>query len=66
MRYFLLLLVCVVLQSCASINENNNYGFEPRPGMQEDSITNTKYNMMDSPDGMRDPNNRVQIWGATY
>jgi len=62
----LLLFAVIALQGCASVNENNNYGFGARPGMQEDSITNTKYNLMDSQDGSKDPNARIKIWRATY
>jgi hypothetical protein len=66
MNILLLVFAMVALQGCASVNEGNNYGFDARPGMQEDSITNTKYNLMDSPDGSRDPNANVRVWGATY
>jgi hypothetical protein len=36
--------------------------------MSEDSQdrTNTKYNLMDSPDGRKDPNANIKVWGATY
>jgi hypothetical protein len=67
MKKFIWLLP-LALVGCASVNSNNNYGFNPGPGMQEDSQdrNNTKYNMMDSPDGRRDPNANVKIWGTTY
>jgi hypothetical protein len=36
-------------------------------GMSEDAQDYpTKYNMMDSPDGRRNPNAQVNIFGATY
>ena len=68
LKALLLLAVSALFSSCASVNSDNNYGFVPA-GMHEDSQDyhrNTKYNMMDSPDGMHDPNARVKMWGATY
>jgi hypothetical protein len=64
----LIWLLPLTLVGCASVNSNNNYGFNPGPGMQEDAQdrNNAKYNMMDSPDGRRDPNANVKLWGATY
>jgi len=61
-------LIPLVLTSCATINSNNNYGFNPGPGMSEDAQDryNTKYNLMDSPDGMKDPNAKVKAWSTTY
>jgi len=45
---------------------NTSYHTIPS-GMREDSQDyNTKYNMMDSPDGRRNPNAQVRIFGATY
>jgi hypothetical protein len=35
--------------------------------MSEDAQDyNTKYNMMDSPDGRKNPNTQINIFGATY
>ena len=66
----MLLLLPVVMCSCASTTVNDRHGFLPGPGMTEDSQdtyrTNTKYNLMDSPDGRRDPNGRINVWGCTY
>jgi hypothetical protein len=63
----LLVIPLFTLASCASVNNNNRYGFLPRPGMTEDSHDyNTKYNLMDSPDGSKDPNGYYRVWGATY
>lgn len=64
----LVLLVPFMLCSCASVKENNNYGFFPRAGMQEDAqdFPNTKYNMMDSSDGSEDPNANIKVWKAVY
>jgi len=58
----------LVLCSCTTVKETNNYGFFPKPGMDEDSQdrNNTKYNIMDSSDGSRDPNANIKVWGATY
>ena len=58
-------LIPLVLTGCVT---NNNYGFNPGPGMSEDAQDryNTKYNLMDSPDGMKDPNAKVKAWSTTY
>jgi hypothetical protein len=66
MKRYLLLLVPLVLSSCATTNDR--YGFFPGAGMDEDSQDrhNTKYNLMDSPDGRQDPNANVRVWGAVY
>jgi hypothetical protein len=38
-----------------------------RDGMSEDAQDYpTKYNMMDSPDGRKNPNAQINIFGATY
>jgi len=65
-RCLLLLIVPLTLSSCATTNDR--YGFLPGPGMDEDSQDrhNTKYNLMDSPDGRQDPNANVRVWGAVY
>lgn len=58
-----------MLSSCANVRvESDRYGFFPNPGMSEDAQdrTNTKYNLMDSSDGRRDPNGDLKVWGATY
>ena len=45
---------------------NTSYHTIPS-GMAEDSQDYpTKYNMMDSPDGSKNPNAQVRIFGATY
>jgi hypothetical protein len=45
---------------------NTSYHTIPS-GMREDAQDyNTKYNMMDSPDGRKNPNAQVRIFGATY
>jgi len=45
---------------------NTSYHTIPS-GMREDSQDyNAKYNMMDSPDGSKNPNAQVRIFGATY
>lgn len=64
----LVLLVPLMLSSCASVNNSNRHGFFPNPGMHEDAQdrTNTKYNLMDSTDGKQDPNAQIRMWGATY
>jgi hypothetical protein len=64
----LVILLPFVFGSCASINEDNRYGFFPGPGMSEDAQDRpyTKYNLMDSPDGRQDLNGDLKVWGATY
>jgi hypothetical protein len=48
--------------SCANVS----YKTIP-DGMSEDAQDYpTKYNMMDSPDGRRNPNAQINIFGATY
>ena len=53
---------------CANVDKvREKEGWFPL-GMDEDaqSFYNTKYNMMDSPDGRRNPNAQINIFGATY
>lgn len=52
---------------CASVGKvGQKEGWIPN-GMSEDAQDYpTKYNMMDSPDGRRNPNAQVNIFGATY
>ena len=69
MKCFVFILLPIFLCSCSSVNVNNDrYGFFPGPGMNEDSQdrNNTKYNLMDSPDGSKDPNAKINVWGANY
>jgi len=69
MKFVSICTIPLVLCSCSTTRvENDRYGFFPKPGMSEDSQdrTNTKYNLMDSPDGRRDPNANIKVWGATY
>lgn len=62
---FLYILPLLALASCATTQDK--HGSFP-DGMSEDSQDqyNTKYNLMDSPDGRQDPNGRIKIWGTTY
>lgn len=69
MKFRLYILCMMCLQSCTTMNvDSQRYGFFPTPGMSEDAQdrTNTKYNLMDSPDGSQDPTANVKVWGATY
>ena len=52
---------------CASVDKvGQKEGWMPS-GMSEDAQDYpTKYNMMDSPDGRRNPNAQVNIFGVTY
>jgi hypothetical protein len=62
---FLYILPLLALASCAT-TQDKHASFPA--GMSEDSQDqhNTKYNLMDSPDGRQDPNGRIKIWGAVY
>jgi len=52
---------------CSSVSQvGKNEGWFPN-GMSEDAQDYpTKYNTMDSPDGRRNPNAQVRIFGVTY
>ena len=65
MKRCLLLLIPLALSSCATTEDR--HGFFPA-GMSEDAQdrNNTKYNLMDIPDGRQDPNGRIKIWGGVY
>ena len=55
-----------VFMGCANTQTSYREGFMPS-GMAEDAQDYpTKYNMMDSPDGSKNPNAQVRIFGATY
>lgn len=67
----LVFLIPIIFCSCSSVqvnNSNSKYGFYPSPGMSEDAQDryDTKYNIMDSSDGSKDPNAKVKVWGAVY
>jgi len=70
LKIVLFCFVSLCLNSCATttVEDNGRCGFFPKPGMNEDAQDrpSTKYNLMDSPDGMKDPNARIKMWGATY
>jgi dolichyl-phosphate-mannose--protein O-mannosyl transferase len=60
------LLLCFIMMGCANTQTSYREGFMPS-GMAEDAQDYpTKYNMMDSPDGSKNPNAQVNIFGATY
>lgn len=67
---FIKILIIVFIPFCVSAcATNDKHGFFPGPGMSEDAQDrqyNTKYNLMDSPDGRQNPNADVRVWGATY
>lgn len=63
------MLCMIALQACSTIQvDDDRYGFFPNPGMHEDGQdrNNTKYNLMDSPDGRQDPTAKIKVWRATY
>jgi hypothetical protein len=45
---------------------NSSYHTIPDAMCEDSQNYSTKYNMMDSPDGRRNPNAQVNIFGATY
>jgi len=62
----LLLLINFCLMGCA-----NTYHIGQKDSIQSSMSEDaqdypTKYNMMDSPDGRRNPNAQINIFGATY
>lgn len=61
------ILVAFFVIGCANVGSvQEKEGWFP-VGMSEDAQDYpTKYNMMDSPDGRRNPNAQVNIFGATY
>lgn len=55
-----------MLMGCATTQTSYREGFMPS-GMSEDAQDYpTKYNLMDSPDGSKNPNGQVNIFGITY
>jgi predicted small secreted protein len=56
-----------ILMGCSTTSQvGKDQGWLPS-GMAEDAQDYpTKYNMMDSPDGSKNPNAQVRIFGATY
>jgi hypothetical protein len=56
-----------LLMGCSTTSQvSKDQGWLPS-GMAEDAQDYpTKYNMMDSPDGSKNPNAQVNIFGATY
>ena len=62
----LFVLLCFCMMGCANTQTSYREGFMPS-GMAEDAQDYpTKYNMMDSPDGSRNPNIQDNIFGVTY
>lgn len=62
----LLILIPLSLCSCSTMQvKNDRYGFFPYD--KQDRVEGyNKYNLMDSPDGSKDPTANVKVWGATY
>ena len=64
---FMLIVLAWILMTFFFIGCSNTSYHTIPSGMREDSQDyNTKYNMMDSPDGRRNPNAQINIFGATY
>lgn len=68
MKTLLIASLAFALCSCASVQDHNKHSFVLPPGMDTDAQDrhNTKYNMMDSSDGSKDPTASANIWGTTY
>lgn len=68
MKLGYLVLSSLALCSCSTTKDSGSYGFFLHPGMDEDAQdrNNTKYNLMDSSDGMKDPTANLKIWGTKY
>ena len=62
MKNKLLLLLNFCLIGCANVS----YKTIPNAMCEDSQNYSTKYNMMDSPDGSKNPNTQVNIFGATY
>ena len=56
------ILVAHLFIGCANVS----YKTIPNAMSEDAQDYPTKYNMMDSPDGRRNPNAQVNIFGATY
>jgi hypothetical protein len=69
---FMLIVLAWILMTfffvgCASVSQVGKNERWFANGMSEDAQDYpTKYNTMDSPDGSRNPNAQVNIFGATY
>jgi hypothetical protein len=63
---YLVLMIPLALCSCASTDRKPDWLYGA--GMHEDAQdrNNTKYNLMDSPDGRQDPTAGVNVRGAVY
>ena len=59
---FFFILLSILMLGCA----NSSYHTIPDAMCEDSQNYSTKYNMMDSPDGRRNPNAQINIFGATY
>jgi len=58
----LFIILCFLILGCA----NSSYHTIPDAMCEDSQNYSTKYNMMDSQDGSKNPNAQVNIFGATY
>lgn len=55
-------ILCFIMLGCS----NTSYRTIPNAMSEDAQDYPTKYNTMDSPDGRRNPNAQINIFGATY
>jgi len=64
---FMLIVLAWILMTFFFVGcANTSYRTIPNAMCEDAQDYPTKYNMMDSPDGCRNPNAQVNIFGATY
>ena len=64
---FMLIVLAWILMTFFFVGcANTSYRTIPNAMCEDAQDYPTKYNMMDSPDGRRNPNAQVNIFGATY
>jgi hypothetical protein len=64
---FILIVVAWILMTFFFVGcANAHYQTIPNAMCEDSQNYSTKYNMMDSPDGSKNPNAQVNIFGVTY
>jgi len=64
---FMLIVLAWILMTFFFVGcANTSYRTIPNAMCEDAQDYPTKYNMMDSPDGRRNPNAQINIFGATY
>jgi hypothetical protein len=64
--FILIALACILMTFFFIGCANTSYKTIPDAMSEDAQDYPTKYNMMDSPDGRRNPNAQVNIFGVTY